>query len=76
MIGPFATSNPENYIKAGAKVVKGEPEMFFHNFKMSIQEIKKLPQIISDFEVLNIDKLSMPGWETIFKLYKSEFYKI
>ena len=70
VIGPFATSNPENYVKAGAKVVKGEPEMFFHNFKMSVEEIKKLPQVISNFQVFDINKLSMPGWETIFRLYK------
>ena len=33
VIGPFATSNPENYIKAGGIVIKGEPEMFFHKSK-------------------------------------------
>ena len=31
VIGPFATSNPEKYIKCGAFVIKGEPEMFFFN---------------------------------------------
>ena len=31
VIGPFGSSNPENYLKKGAAVLKGEPENFFHN---------------------------------------------
>ena len=29
VIGPFATSNPNNYLKNGAAVLLGEPENFF-----------------------------------------------
>ena len=69
VIGPFATSNPNNYIKAGAKVVIGEPEMFFHNFNYEIDEIKAMPELIRTKNNINLDDLSPPGWEVIFKDY-------
>ena len=34
VIGPFGSANPENYIKSGAAVLKGEPENFFHNIDL------------------------------------------
>ena len=68
-IGPFATSNPENYSKNGAIVVKGEPDMFFHNFNKTIEEIKNLPNIVENFETYDINELALPGWEIIFKNY-------
>ena len=49
-IGPFATSNPDNYLKAGAKVIIGEPEMFFHKFNLTIDEMNELPNKISNFK--------------------------
>ena len=69
VIGPFVTSNPENYLKAGAVIVKGEPEMYFHNFKKKINDLSQLPQIIENFPSIDLDKLSLPGWEVIFKNY-------
>ena len=49
VIGPFATSNPENYIKAGGIVIKGEPEMFFHKSKkkfLILENYQKLFKIL------------------------------
>ena len=69
VIGPFATSNPEPYIKAGAKVLKGEPEMFFHKFNKKLDFIKKLPNIIINSSTVPLDELSFPGWDVIFKEY-------
>ena len=68
-IGPFATSNPEKYLENGAKVIKGEPEMFFHKFDKSINDLKNLPEIIENFPIYNFDELEFPGWEVIFKNY-------
>ena len=54
VIGPFVTSNPENYLKAGAVIVKGEPEMYFHNFKKKINDLSQLPEIIENFPSIEI----------------------
>ena len=72
-IGPFATSNPEKYIEAGAKVVCGEPEMFFYKFNKTLEEVKKLPSLIKNFKILDINELVEPAWEIIFKNYKPKF---
>ena len=65
--GPFASSVPENYLKAGAKVIFGEPDMFFHKFNLNKKELSSLPEKINKFPTYDINKLSIPGWETIFK---------
>ena len=72
-IGPFATSNPDNYVSAGAKVIIGEPEMFFHKFNLTIDQISKLPNKISNLKSIDINDLSDPGWETIFENYTPKF---
>ena len=72
-IGPFATSNPDNYVKAGAKVIIGEPEMFFHKFNLTIDEMNELPNKISNLKSVDINELSDPGWETIFENYTPRF---
>lgn len=69
VIGPFATSNPESYIENGAVVIKGEPEMFFHKFEKTLNDIKNFPKIIENFPIYNLDDLAYPGWEVIFKNY-------
>ena len=68
--GPFATSCPEPYVNVGAKVIIGEPDMFFHNFNLSVHEIKNLPYRIQNFKVYDINELSIPGWKEIFKFIK------
>ena len=72
-IGPFATSNPDNYIKAGAKVLIGEPEMFFHKFDLSMGEISTLPDKITNLNSIDINELSDPGWDTVFENYTPRF---
>ncbi|MDC0851291.1 radical SAM protein [Candidatus Pelagibacter sp.] len=68
--GPFATSYPDPYIKAGAKVILGEPDMFFHNFDLNIDKIRNLPSKIKNFKIYDINELSIPGWKEIFKFVK------
>ena len=72
-IGPFATSNPDNYLKAGAKVLIGEPEMFFHKFDLSMSEIGNLPDKITNLNSIDINELSDPGWDIIFENYIPKF---
>ena len=69
VIGPFASSNPENYIKAGASVLKGEPEMFFHKLNIDDDFLNNIPKLIENTNSYNLDELSNPGWEIIFKNY-------
>jgi anaerobic magnesium-protoporphyrin IX monomethyl ester cyclase len=66
-IGPFATVMPKPYIDAGATVIVGEPEMFFHTYKE--KEFDKLEKIIENFPVVDLDQLAIPGWKVIFKNY-------
>jgi len=72
-IGPFVTSNPKKYIEAGAKIIKGEPEMFFHKFNMTIENIIKLPNQIENLNLVDINELSVPGWDVVFKNYIPKF---
>ena len=68
-VGPFASAMPDNYVKAGAKVIKGEPEMFFYNFIFKEHEVINLPNVIEKLDAIDLDDLSIPGWEVIFKTY-------
>ena len=68
-IGPFVSSNPQSYLDAGAKIIKGEPEMFFHNPINKVIDFEKLPSIIENFQNYSLDELYFPGWETIFENY-------
>tara|TARA_Y100000590_G_scaffold469997_1_gene661197 strand:+ start:1763 stop:3100 length:1338 start_codon:yes stop_codon:yes gene_type:complete len=73
VIGPFATSNPEKYIKSGAFVIKGEPEMFFFNENITIKKIKKIKGIVNNFNLSPLDDLPLPAWDVIYKKYPSMF---
>jgi radical SAM superfamily enzyme YgiQ (UPF0313 family) len=68
-IGPFATVMPELYVNAGATIIKGEPEMFFHTFISKENEFHKLPKIIENTPIVDLDRLAIPGWKVIFKNY-------
>ena len=67
--GPFATNCSEPYLKAGAKVIKGEPEMFFHKFNKDVEYLINLPNIVENFPTYEIDDLALPGWKIIFDDY-------
>ena len=68
VIGPFATACPENYVKNGAKVISGEPELFFYDFKLSnFNNFENLENIIFFKSSLSLDDLHLPAWDIIFK---------
>jgi len=67
--GPFATNFSEPYLKVGAKVIKGEPEMFFHKFDKNIEDLKNLPNVVENFPSYELDDLALPGWKIIFDDY-------
>ena len=69
VIGPFASSNPNKFLEIGAKVLKGEPEMFFHKLSMDFDFFDKLPNLIENNKFYDLDELSFPAWEIIFKDY-------
>lgn len=69
VIGPFASSNPEHFLEVGAKVLKGEPEMFFHKLEMDNNFLNTLPDLIENTKSYDLDELSYPAWEVIFKNY-------
>ena len=71
VIGPFATSKPELYTKFGAKVISGESEFFFKDFKLNdYYDFNKLPEIIFHNHKYNLDDLQYPAWDIIFKKLK------
>ena len=47
--------------------------MFFHKFNLTIDQINKLPNKISNLKSIDINELSDPGWETIFENYTPKF---
>ena len=69
VIGPFASNCSEPYLKAGAKVIKGEPEMFFHKFNKDDEYLKNLPSTVENFPTYELDDLALPGWKVIFDDY-------
>ena len=65
VIGPFASTLPDLYINAGAKVILGEPEFFFFNYTRD-KNFNDYEDLISSSE-RDINDLSLPGWDIIFK---------
>jgi radical SAM superfamily enzyme YgiQ (UPF0313 family) len=64
-IGPFASNIPTPYIEAGSKVITGEPEMFFFDFD-GLNNFYNYQDIIKS-QTKDINQLSYPGWDIIFK---------
>jgi len=73
VIGPFASSNPDLYIKEGAFVIKGEPEMFFFNEDINLKKIQNLKGVIDNFALSPLDDLPLPAWDIIYKNYPTMF---
>ena len=71
VIGPFANTVSEPYIKAGAKIILGEPEFFFYDFTGE-EKFETYENLISSKQ-LDIDKLSLPGWDVIFENFIPSF---
>jgi len=74
VVGPFASNFPEKYIKYGAKVIKGEPEMFFKDFDFQENSFPNLTNIIDKFKVYDINELSFPDWSIIFKYQNTRMF--
>ena len=64
-IGPFASNIPTPYIEAGSKVISGEPEMFFYDYD-GTKKFNDYDNIIQSTSK-DINQLSYPGWDIIFK---------
>ena len=65
VIGPFATSNPKKYIRAGGTVILGEPEFFFMKNK-NLNEIENNKTISFQHDFI-LDDLPYPDWESVSK---------
>lgn len=65
--GPFSSAVPEPYIQAGGKVVFGEPEMFFHEFSMAVEEVLALPPKCKSTQQIELDELAYPAWDMVLK---------
>ena len=50
-------------------MLKGEPEMFFHKLNIDDDFLNNIPKLIENTNSYNLDELSNPGWEIIFKNY-------
>ena len=64
-IGPFASNISYPYIEAGSKVISGEPEMFFFDFN-GLEDFNSYQNLIK-CETKDINDLSYPGWDIIFR---------
>ena len=71
VIGPFATSCPENYVENGAKVISGEPEFYFYDFNIkNLNNFRNLNNIIFFKSSVSLDDLNLPAWDIVFKNFK------
>jgi radical SAM superfamily enzyme YgiQ (UPF0313 family) len=70
-IGPFAGTMPDAYIEAGAFVVRGEPEMFFHEFRMTADDVAELGPFCGGEASVGLDELAYPAWDIIVKSHKT-----
>jgi radical SAM superfamily enzyme YgiQ (UPF0313 family) len=64
-IGPFGNAVPDPYIAAGAWVIAGEPEMFFHRFDRSIEEWNRLGPVLQAERDVDLDELAHPAWDIL-----------
>ena len=73
MIGPFASSVPEPYLKAGAFVVGGEPEMYFMNNLVDTETVRELDGMLPASPAVDLDELPRPAWDIIFDVAQPKF---
>ena len=64
-IGSFASTWPEPYIEAGAKVLKGEAEFYFLNNKVSLSWFNSISSITTFAHESYLDELPFPAWEQL-----------
>ena len=68
-IGPFAANVPDPYLKAGAIVIQGEPEMYFRGFKGTPQDIVRAGPLVPAAAAVAMDDLTFPAWDLIAERY-------
>jgi anaerobic magnesium-protoporphyrin IX monomethyl ester cyclase len=66
-IGPFATNFSQAYLKAGASVIAGEPEMYFACEDLDLDFIKKRPSLLQVEQTKSLDDLPYPAWDITFE---------
>jgi len=71
-IGPFVNTMPQPYLDAGAFIVRGEPEMFFHKFSMTPDDVARLGPYCSSDKLVDLDDLAYPAWDIVLKNMKSK----
>jgi len=64
-IGPFAANVSDPYLAAGATVIQGEPEMFFHGFAGSARDIAAAGPRVPAAPAVALDELAMPAWDVV-----------
>jgi len=70
VIGSFASSLPQPYLRTGAIVISGEAEVFFQNFAYDKSTIKALPSVHYVIGELDLSKPLIPAWDIILKYKK------
>lgn len=69
-IGPFSTAMPQPYVEAGAKVILGEPEVYFHANGLGEDTFDDMPDIVINDTRLDLDELPYPAWDIVFDNYR------
>ncbi len=68
VIGPFASTCPEKYIKNGANVLIGEPDTALLTNPKILNELKTEGDVIHPSNIpASIEDLPLPSWAEIFK---------
>ena len=72
-IGPFATSLPGQYIKAGGFVIGGEPEMYAYNYDITEESVAKMKGVLPAGPMAELDDLPWPAWDVVSTVAKPRF---
>ncbi len=70
VIGPFSATMPQPYVDAGAKVILGEPEMYFQAYGLGEDRFDELPDIVINDAKVELDDLPYPAWDIVFENYR------
>lgn len=71
VMGPFAATIPQPYLKAGAFVIKGEPEFFLKNY--DLEKLKTTEGILESEANTNINELPFPAWDIVLQNLKPRY---
>ena len=71
-IGPFATNFPNLYIEAGSSVVVGEPEFYFFNNKINLEDLENI-KLLQTPNFLTVEDLPYPAWDVLINNQQSSY---